>query len=386
MTEPIRVWLEPGYDYGRTGAWMLDYPGCFSWAAARERALATVPSAVGGFVDWLLEHGEATPFPDSGEVAVIEELPVTREDGYERNATFDADRRLVTPDEIEAMARRLQFARDDLRSLTTRVTTYESEHGSLPSGDPDTTGRDAEPVTKPDNPAVRTSHEVLRHIAGVEIWLTSRLDRRARFEGASRDGDVGEYLRASRSWMLDRIRALHARDPASEGVDGKGEAWTLAKVVRRLVYHSLDHLHELDDRLARAERVVELLTVDREPPDIDALARLLAATGFVAWIRDRARLEQMVAGSTETFSVWRDARLIAFARTLGDGAFNAYVSTVAVHPRWQGRGVGRLLMNAVVGDRDGIKFVLDAREGVHGFYRSLGFEPSRTTMARRPTR
>ena len=44
--EPIRVWLEPGYDHGRTGAWMLDWPGCFAWGATREIALARVPSAV----------------------------------------------------------------------------------------------------------------------------------------------------------------------------------------------------------------------------------------------------------------------------------------------------------------------------------------------------
>jgi hypothetical protein len=33
------------------------------------------------------------------------------------------------------------------------------------------------------------------------------------------------------------------------GTDRMGETWTLAKVLRRLIYHSLDHLDELDRRL-----------------------------------------------------------------------------------------------------------------------------------------
>ncbi|CAN5403179.1 hypothetical protein BH20CHL6_BH20CHL6_11170 [soil metagenome] len=33
---PIRVWLEPGYDNGRYGAWMLDWPGCFVWAGSSD--------------------------------------------------------------------------------------------------------------------------------------------------------------------------------------------------------------------------------------------------------------------------------------------------------------------------------------------------------------
>jgi hypothetical protein len=54
----IRVWLEPGYDYGRFGAWVLDLPGCFVWAGDREGALAAVPSAVERFGAWLEGHGE----------------------------------------------------------------------------------------------------------------------------------------------------------------------------------------------------------------------------------------------------------------------------------------------------------------------------------------
>jgi hypothetical protein len=35
-----------------------------------------------------------------------------------------------------------------------------------------------------------------------------------------------------------------------EAIDGKGEEWTLAKVLRRSLYHSLDHFGELETRYA----------------------------------------------------------------------------------------------------------------------------------------
>lgn len=381
---PIRVWLEPGYDFGRTGCWMLDWPGCFTWADTVEAALARVPSAVGGFVDWLLDHGDTAPFPESGETVVVEEVRATRDNGYERNATFEADRRAVAGDEFEAILRRLGFAREDLDSLADRVAAFEREHGPLPAARADL-GRAARPPTadRLGVPEVRTADAVLRHVAGAEVWLTSRLEREARYEGPSRDGEIREYLGATRASAVERVRALHRRDPAGEGTDGKGETWTLAKVLRRLLYHSLDHLSELDRRLALANGTVDRVAILRNAPlDLDQLIRLLMATGFATRGRDRQRLRRMLDGSTETFGAWDGERLIGFARTLTDGAFNAYVSTVAVHPRWQGRELGRRLMETIVEGRDEIHFVLHARVGTEGFYRSLGFRPIPSLMAR----
>jgi ribosomal protein S18 acetylase RimI-like enzyme/predicted RNase H-like HicB family nuclease len=381
---PIRVWLEPGYDYGRTGCWMLDWPGCFTWADALEGALARVPSAVGGFVDWLLDHGDTAPYPESSETVVVEEVRATRDNGYERNATFEADRRAVAGDELEAILRRLGFAREDLEALAGRVAAFEREHGPLPAAQADL-GRAPRPPTadRLGVPDVRAGDAVLRHVAGAEVWLTSRLERQARYEGSARDGELGEYLGATRAWAVDRVRALHRRDPALEGTDGQGETWTLAKVLRRLLYHSLDHLNELDRRLALADGTVDRVPIRRNAPlDQDQLIRLLMATGFASRGRDRERLRRMLDGSTETFTAWDGERLIGFARTLTDGAFNAYVSTVAIHPRWQGRGLGRRLIRTIIEGRDEIHFVLHARVGTERFYRSLGFRPIPSLMAR----
>ena len=86
-----------------------------------------------------------------------------------------------------------------------------------------------------------------------------------------------EDLAAIRAWMIDRLHELQTRDAGEERTDGKGETWTLAKVVRRHVYHGLDHLWELDRRLARVDGTTERLsvTLERRPTNAELIALLL---------------------------------------------------------------------------------------------------------------
>lgn len=237
----VRVWLEPGYDHGRCGAWLLDLPGCFTWRDDREAALSAAPAAARGFLAWLARHGQSPGDAGDGGLSVVEEVPARwLDDGYEINATFAADRRAVSADELEAAARRLGYAREDLVGAIARLHAREAACGRLGSA-PDGDRRS------------RSARGVLRHLGGAEIWLSGRLDRSLRYEGPEFDAGELDYLAATRDWAIATLRTLHARDPALEGIDGKGEAWTLAKVLRRLVYHSLDHLGELERRLVEVE-------------------------------------------------------------------------------------------------------------------------------------
>ena len=237
----VRVWLEPGYDHGRWGAWLLDLPGCFTWRDDRVTALAAAPGAARGFAAWLARHGETQGAAGGGPLTVVEEVPARwLDDGYEINATFAADRRAVSEEELEAAVRRLGFAREDLLGAVERLHAWEAGHGRLGSS-PDGDRRS------------RSARGVLRHLGGADVWLSGRLDRSLRYEGPEFDAGELDYLAATRAWAIGTLRTLHARDPAVEGIDSRGETWTLAKVLRRLVYHSLDHLGELDRRLAEAE-------------------------------------------------------------------------------------------------------------------------------------
>lgn len=108
------------------------------------------------------------------------------------------------------------------------------------------------------------------------------------------------------------------------------------------------------------------------PVDPVALARLFAAVGF-SRSQDPAHLRAMVEGARWVVSAWAGDELVGFARAISDGVSNAYVSTVAVHPDHQRRGIGRELMRRLVEGRGEVKFVVHTSPAGEGLYRSLGF-------------
>ena len=377
--DPIRVWLEPGYDYGRTAAWILDLVGCFTWGQDEDVALSRVPSAVGAYADWLADHGETVPVPqtDATEIAETAAATFVEADPYRRelNALFAAERRPVSDDEVEVALRRLDFARKDLLALVARLDAWESEHGALPT--------DAADRPESDVAGERTSADVLRHVGGAEIWLSGRLVPQRRYDGPPRDGDVVAFLAASHDWAVETVRAAFRDDPAVSTTDRRGEEWTLPKVLRRLVYHALDHWGELDRRLARADGAVDRLVLRKDVlVDAPSLARLFRAVGWYRKANDVPRLDRMLEGTTQMVSAWDGDRMVGFARALSDQAYNGYISSVAVHPRWQGKGLGERLIDSLMEQNDEIKFVLTAVPGIHGFYEKLGFTGDPEAMVR----
>jgi|SRR5579883_2683561 len=116
--------------------------------------------------------------------------------------------------------------------------------------------------------------------------------------------------------------------------------------------------------------------------DLDALAALFASVGWHHRVADRARLRQMLEGSR--YVAWaRDGpRLVGFARAISDGAFNAYVSTVAVSRDHQRRGIGSALVRRLLDGKDGLTFALHARKELHRFYAACGFEVSPEMLRR----
>ncbi len=178
------------------------------------------------------------------------------------------------------------------------------------------------------------------------------------------------------------MHALADGDDGSAVTDERGETWTLAKVVRRLVYHAFEHVWDLDRRLARADGTGDRVDVrlDRRP-DAPAMAALLRSVGWDGRAVDPG-LGRAILGTPEFAAAWDGDRLVGTARSLTDGAMYAHIATVVVHPRYQGLGVGERLMHLLMDGRDGIRFGLSAAPGMDAWYRKLGYEPDGRAMMR----
>jgi ribosomal protein S18 acetylase RimI-like enzyme len=74
--------------------------------------------------------------------------------------------------------------------------------------------------------------------------------------------------------------------------------------------------------------------------------------------------------------------LVGVGRALADGVDCSYLCDVAVHPDFQGRGLGKGIIEKLkemsAGHR---KIILYANPGKEGFYKKLGFMRMRTAMA-----
>ncbi len=74
--------------------------------------------------------------------------------------------------------------------------------------------------------------------------------------------------------------------------------------------------------------------------------------------------------------------LIGAGRALADGLDCSYIADVAVHPNYQGIGVGKEIVSRLIDMSKGHrKIILYAVPGKEAFYKKLGFKRMTTAMA-----
>jgi len=186
-------------------------------------------------VRWLLASGESTTAQGEPRVEVVEHFQsYLLPDGYEVNATFEDDHRPTSEDEVESALRRLELAHERLERAIA-----EAGPGPL-SGEG------------------RTKEEVVAHVVRAERWLATRVEpdqRRIRFPTA--ELSATEQLAENPAFVSYHVRRAGMGDAVHARIDSKGEGWTTRKVLRRLVYHVLDHAHEIEQRHAGRLQSVE---------------------------------------------------------------------------------------------------------------------------------
>jgi GNAT superfamily N-acetyltransferase len=104
----------------------------------------------------------------------------------------------------------------------------------------------------------------------------------------------------------------------------------------------------------------------------------------IAPLGDKKAEELKLAFSNSMYKCFlRDGEmLIGAGRAVADGIDCSYLCDVAVHPAFQGRGLGRdIIMKLRELSAGHKKIILYANPGKEGFYEKLGFRRMRTAMA-----
>jgi len=79
--------------------------------------------------------------------------------------------------------------------------------------------------------------------------------------------------------------------------------------------------------------------------------------------------------SSTVYTAWHEGRLVGLINVLDDNIMTAYIHYLLIHPEFQGKGIGKSLVNYVKNKyRDYLRIVLIAYEKETPFYKNLGFE------------
>jgi N-acetylglutamate synthase-like GNAT family acetyltransferase len=117
--------------------------------------------------------------------------------------------------------------------------------------------------------------------------------------------------------------------------------------------------------------------VFRDTKEID-WDQLLELQHSAAWCRHRSleQLTKAIHNSQLLITAWEGNRLIACARVLTDYVYRAVVFDVIVHPDYQGKGLGRQVMEQIVNHPSlkEVEYYFLYTADKQGFYRRLGWQ------------
>lgn len=98
--------------------------------------------------------------------------------------------------------------------------------------------------------------------------------------------------------------------------------------------------------------------------------------------KDPKGLEKSFTNSIFKCFVYESDQLVGVGRALADGVDCSYLCDVAVHPNYQGKGLGKSIVSKLIELSLGHKkIILYSVPGRESFYKKLGFKRMSTAMA-----
>ena len=91
---------------------------------------------------------------------------------------------------------------------------------------------------------------------------------------------------------------------------------------------------------------IEVLFHEERPMKPEAVRSLYMSVGW--WSERTEEQIASVLSSDVAIGAWDADCLVGFARVISDHRFHAYIDDVVVHPSYQRRGIGKLLLSRLV--------------------------------------
>jgi predicted N-acetyltransferase YhbS len=117
-----------------------------------------------------------------------------------------------------------------------------------------------------------------------------------------------------------------------------------------------------------------------EPQDYEAVRQFLTENGWEKRVADAVKFRKMMENASRTVVAFEGERIVGFARALCDDVSNGYIGTVAVAEDFRRKGIGRELVERLIGEDENITWVLRAGRGSTEFWKKMGFTVSEVAM------
>ncbi|ESA32632.1 acetyltransferase [Leptolyngbya sp. Heron Island J] len=117
------------------------------------------------------------------------------------------------------------------------------------------------------------------------------------------------------------------------------------------------------------------------PKDLEQLGNLFDQSAFWAAGRQLNDLAKAISGSCPVVTAWHGDTLIGFARATSDGVYRATIWDVVIHDDYQGAGLGRKLVETVLGHphMSSVERTYLMTTNQKQFYERVGFVENTTT-------
>ena len=121
------------------------------------------------------------------------------------------------------------------------------------------------------------------------------------------------------------------------------------------------------------------LRFDCENVDWGVVSETLKTVGMAYY--EPCVQEMAFKNSHTVVFAFHEERMIGFGRAISDGTYQAAIYDIAVRPEYQGRGIGRIIMESILERIPACNVILYSFPGREGFYEGFGFRKMRTGMA-----